>query len=383
MNTVNYNDAEQLFGAVGTSLKKHTAEIADNVNVYGAKNLLPLTIGGIKSANSNASWSGNSCTINGVTFTILTDNDGNVTGIQANGTATSNATLFIINNIESYEYPFGGMILSGGVSSYEYVRIEMQDSPWTTFAISGTSETIVNSSVTQQGTSVINTYIRVLSGYTSNNSVFKPMIRLASIKDDTYVPYAKTNQQLTQETTGLIDNDFANGAVNLLQNTATALVASGVTFTVNDDGTITLNGTVTDSGYYFQVFKTYNSNKYPLIAGKRYKLSGCPSGGGQGTFRIYLEMHNMAITGTNDTGDGVTFTAPVFDTNFAAYIRVFPGQTFNNKVFKPMITLADMPNSDYAHYVPYAKSNKELTDDISSLAARIKAIEDVNHLTWG
>ena len=38
MNTVNYNDAEQLFGAVGTSLKKHTAEISDIVNVYGAKN---------------------------------------------------------------------------------------------------------------------------------------------------------------------------------------------------------------------------------------------------------------------------------------------------------------------------------------------------------
>ena len=42
MNTVNYNDAEQLFGAVGTSLKKHTAEIADIVNVYGAKNLFNL-----------------------------------------------------------------------------------------------------------------------------------------------------------------------------------------------------------------------------------------------------------------------------------------------------------------------------------------------------
>ena len=28
-----------------------------------------------------------------------------------------------------------------------------------------------------------------------------------------------------------------------------------------------------------------------------------------------------------------------------------------------MITVADMPNSDYAHYVPYCKSNKELTED--------------------
>jgi hypothetical protein len=37
------------------------------------------------------------------------------------------------------------------------------------------------------------------------------------------------------------------------------------------------------------------------------------------------------------------------------------------KTFKPMITLADVPNSDYAHYVPYAKSNKELTEDVANI----------------
>jgi hypothetical protein len=156
----------------------------------GGKNKLPMTVEGIKAVNSVATWTGNSCTINGVTFTIQTDNDGNVTGIKANGTATSNATLYLIDNIESSEYPFAGMILSGGVSSGEYVRIEMRDSPWTSFAISGDHESIVKSSVTQQGTSDISTYVRVLSGYTSNNTIFKPMIRLATISDSTFAPYS-------------------------------------------------------------------------------------------------------------------------------------------------------------------------------------------------
>lgn len=373
MNTVNYNDAEQLFGAVGTSLKKHTAEIADFVNVYGAKNLIPYP------------YYSTTITTDGVTFT---DNgDGTIT---ANGTssATATPTVALYNNNEDLSsymlkpnttYKLSAELQNATDMSI-FVNVNGSDIAAIRHMASGYHETTFTTPASFTTRLVVGIYTG--RNVTYSNTIIKPMLRLASIEDDTYVPYAKTNQQLTQETTGLISNNFANGAVNLLPIIATTRSDSGITFTVNDDGTIVVNGTATGD-IYFPVFATYNSNEYPLISGRQYCLSGCPSGGGFSSFRLYLEMNSVRIDNANDIGDGATFTAPAFNVKFAAYIRVFSGQTFNNKVFKPMLTVADMPNSDYAHYVPYAKSNKELTDDISSLAARIKAIEDTNHLTYG
>ncbi len=205
MNTVNYNDAEQLFGAVGTSLKKHTAEIADIVNVYGAKNLLPLTVDGIKSANSSASWSGNSCTINGVTFTILTDNDGNVTGIKANGTATSNAELFLANFNAKVDVTY---TLNGGLSTDRGLTQRIWTSSTKAFP-AGHRLTSYDASVYEKTTQtaladeecVVSIWIN--KQITLSNQTFYPMIRLASIEDDTYEPYAKTNKELTDDISSL------------------------------------------------------------------------------------------------------------------------------------------------------------------------------------
>ena len=71
------------------------------------------------------------------------------------------------------------------------------------------------------------------------------MLRLASITDDTYEPYAKTNQQLTEDTTALLDNTKVNGAVNMSPNNFTTQTINGITWTVNDDGSVTANGTST------------------------------------------------------------------------------------------------------------------------------------------
>jgi hypothetical protein len=60
------------------------------------KNKLPMTVEGIKVLNTNGNWSGNVYTYNGGTFTILTDNDGNVTGIKINGTFSSQPLIFYL-----------------------------------------------------------------------------------------------------------------------------------------------------------------------------------------------------------------------------------------------------------------------------------------------
>lgn len=183
--------------------------------------------------------------------------------------------------------------------------------------------------------------------------------------DDTYEPYAKTNQLLTQETTGLIDNQNVNGAVNILPNNATTQVINGVTFTVNDDGTVTANGTATANAEFILLRNTdaLANGLIEKISNKTVKLNGCPSGGSGSTYHI--RKWGQGSTGTySDTGKGVVFTpseTSLSDNQWNFQIRIMSGQTVSNLTFKPMITVPSYTGD----YVPYAKSNKELTEDVA------------------
>lgn len=182
-----------------------------------------------------------------------------------------------------------------------------------------------------------------------------------------YEPYAKGNQQLTQETTGIISNDFTNGAVNLLKNTLITLVDNGVTFTHNSDGTVTANGTATANCIIEIGQFTGLSNVF---------LSGCPSGGDlNSTYNLQLRDVTTSTWLNWDLGNGVQANGLDSSHTYSVYLIVRSGYTASNKVFKPMITLADMPNSDYNHYVPYAKSNKELTDELTVKVGTITATD--------
>ena len=153
---------------------------ADN-GVLGAKNLLKVTA--------------NTQTVNGVTFTVNRDSDGNLINITANGTASATAFLPIVaNNTMTIEK--GSYILSAGdgiVGNYSKYGLY----------INNASGDIANTR-TEERTHftlsadilVAECKIFVTSGTTVSNLVFKPMIRLASDPDDTYQPYAMTNREL-------------------------------------------------------------------------------------------------------------------------------------------------------------------------------------------
>lgn len=152
------------------------------------------------------------------------------------------------------------------------------------------------------------------------------------------------------------NQSFTNGAVNLWENERASNVINGVTYVVNADKTITASRSEQGSTSIFYLVP--NSTDF---SDKRYKISGCPSGGSGSTYciKVYKDGNTIA----EDIGNGAVFTG----TGITIAIVVF-GQTTGTFLFKPMITLADMPNSDYAHYVPYAKSNKELTQDVEDLS---------------
>jgi len=145
--------------------------------VLGAKNLLPNTA--------------ISQTIRGVTFTV--NADGSVT---ANGTATEgNASL--LNWSNTLTLPPGKYIFSGcpsGGSSTTYALL-IQDEPYTESIFEYGDGAVIDISETK----TFHPYFGyVKNGVTVSNLTFKPMLRLASDPDDTYVPYVMTNRELTE-----------------------------------------------------------------------------------------------------------------------------------------------------------------------------------------
>lgn len=141
----------------------------------------------------------------------------------------------------------------------------------------------------------------------------------------------------------------------------------GITWTNNADGTITITGNATaDSAH--NLSQRTNTGKLYLPNGK-YKLSGCPSGGSDSTY--YLEAlctkNSSAKSLGLDNGTGVDITVNGDDHGVdGAYVMVRGivknGYAVTNPItFFPMLRLASDTDDTYQ---PYAKTNRELTDEV-------------------
>lgn len=187
------------------------AEIGAVVN-SGAKNLIDL---------------GNPRTVttNGITFTIYSD--GNV---SVKGTATSLAILDL-SSIDNHLMALsnGTYIISGSPKN--------GSGKWSVSIIEGSTRkyedgngiilNVTDSVKLSKMTILVNQGITI-------DAVFKPMLRDASIEDDSFIPYAKTNVELTNDIKRM-DN---NGLLNLKSRVITA---------GNTDETYTLTA---DNGKY-------------------------------------------------------------------------------------------------------------------------------------
>lgn len=168
------------YAKTNKELTEDTNAIEPMLNVLGAKNLLKNTA--------------SSATVNGVTFTV--NSDGSVT---ANGTATAKAILHLRHQLSQGKYIITGLQSDGSNQTFRiWIGIRNStDTAWvTSYFIS--KESGLEFEV-PSGSPYVQVDLEIYNGYTANNLVFKPMIRPASIKDDTYVPYAMTNRELTEE----------------------------------------------------------------------------------------------------------------------------------------------------------------------------------------
>lgn len=169
----------------------------------------------------------------------------------------------------------------------------------------------------------------------------------------------ETDQQRQETEIGAV---AALGAKNLLEfDGCSASSTTGVSYTINADGTVTVNGTPQGSSpSYVQLMLRNDAVRVEEFCDGSHILSGCPNGGSDSSYRMYVAKGSYSRF---DYGDGVLLTKTT-QTDVRVVIYIAKGYTANNLVFKPMIRRAEITDSTYA---PYAPTNRELYEMILAL----------------
>lgn len=140
---------------------------------------------------------------------------------------------------------------------------------------------------------------------------------------------------------------------------------NGITFTVNEDKSITANGTATANAS----FSITNPNNYGIAAGS-YKLVGENNAYTKTAIRGSYKKADGTITYISSVG---SFTIPEGATNINLYVVILQGETVNNVTFYPMLlnsTETDLtfeaggvsPSSDYRSPIENVEGNVEIKD---------------------
>ena len=140
---------------------------------------------------------------------------------------------------------------------------------------------------------------------------------------------------------------------NLLQNTAISQTIGrdksdpetypGVTFTVNDDKSVTCNGASNQATYI------YLCMDFIPEEGITYLYSGCPQNGDIASYE--LDLINPSGIIKQDVGNGVTFDSTSRDGYLRVRLRISADYTCNNLTFYPMIRKADIEDDTYEPYI--------------------------------
>lgn len=324
------------------------------------KNKLPMVLEDIKSANTSGTWSGNAYTLNGVTFTVLTDDGDNVTGIKVTGTASAN-TNFVIAEKPVFD---GQAVMSGCPSNGSDSTYFFQYSNNMTADYKDVGSGISVSQFDYATYPDSNVKIQIRSGYVCPTAglTFYPMIRLASVSDATFEPY--TNEcPITGRTECVVDRDSRN---------------------IWDEEWEA--GNINDSdGQNISSTSTIRSKNYiPVDSSKQYFI------GGSGASVVRIHAYDESKTWIEYMGNvsGSPFSLP---TN-CKYIRFRTtgayGPTYNNNI---CINTSDA--SFNGQYVPYSHDNATIAfgqtvyggsvDFKTGKVTVTHSIVDLGNYTWG
>lgn len=174
-------------------------------------------------------------------------------------------------------------------------------------------------------------------------------------------------------------NVIANlGAKNLLNfDVCSAASTGGVSYTVNADGTVTVNGTPQGTGpSYVQLMLRNDAVRVDDFCDGSHILSGCPNGGSDSRYRLYVAKGSYSRF---DYGNGVLLTKTTL-TDIRVVIYIAKGYTANNLVFKPMIRPVEITDGTFE---PYAPTNRELYETRFGSKVILRDNVDLNHIKTG
>lgn len=260
----------------------------------------------------------------GVTFT---DNgDGTIT---LNGTATGNSRFDFLRGSNAY-FPNGTYTLSGisGGSETKYYIQMFSGSNFYDSLSSGSMTVVTDGNLT-----MITLYVK--TGATFNNLVIKPQLEVGTASTE-YTPYVAENTQVAVKSFGknLIPYPYK----------ATTITKDGVTFTDNGDGSVTLNGTSTNTVSFVLCQEIPFFSSYTGVSGsnKVVKEGLCMSNRGVNTDKVGIAFEIW--------GGGIP--------TLIIFCNV--GNTYNNAIVYPQIEVGDTP-TEYELY----KEGETVTTTIS------------------
>ena len=177
---------------------------------------------------------------------------------------------------------------------------------------------------------------RVMNGVAINNVTVYPMLNTGDSALP-YMPYfsgLKNSYFQGLQSTGrnLVPYPYSDGS---------SKTVSGVTFTVNSDGTILVNGTSTATGSFILTRSLY------LSSGVSYTINGSfPSSSG---LQIDVQSQgDLPLETFYSYGENVTFS-PSYSSFYLIFVFFTSGKTFNNVLVSPMLNFGSsaLPYEQY------------------------------------
>lgn len=235
--------------------------------------------------------------------------------------------------------------------------------------------------VTQRKTYTVRLHFNAeLNGVTISDLTLYPMVRFSSIVSDGFTSYAMTNKQLTDALPTYEQFARISSAVNFLRlPVQTQETGYGIEVVNDASGAINISGT-----YNRTTNAVLGVGTFTLEAGS-YTLSGVKDSVGQVLGADLTPSITLQLIGYEDgqyvtevfyvdQGDGVTFN---LTRTTGVMLRIgLRGSTLYNvpitTVIKPMVRPSVITSDSYALY---AMTNRQLTEYVASLEARISALE--------
>lgn len=328
------------------------------------KNLLPMTVDGIKAANTSGTWSGNTYTLNDeITFAILTDDANNVVGININGTPTATRSFYFETpnglSLQVQDYIINGLTVAGSNSTFRFILTNANHSQAMGYCTGVAGQTISITTADNYGLQ-----ITCYSGYTFSNMKIYPMIRLSTVSDATFEPYTNFcpifsgvySKNLLPLTVQAIKDANTSGTWNGNEYTYDGMSYTILTDANNNVTGIQLKRNSTGSTYaQFKINYLINAGNYIVN-----------SNGLNGSSSLYIEFRDQDNERVNTYGEDATLNLLSQTDKFA---RIIIGASYdpNNIIVKPMLRNASISDATFepydTHKIEILGCGKNLVED--------------------